>query len=473
MAAMTTLRVRSDALAPGMILREVTELSIEYATLDSTRLKFLQTYFAGAVAMVATEMGHRQVPVAELEEKDSLQAIVDIPETLKIATVVQGLNQFMEKHGLMEFKVSAPANTAHPAPRGGKEQLAQDPKGMAPGSDAAKQVSKAKVVEVHRFLETVEKASQNRAKATDIVSEMLDRGRVGDYSSQGVEQVVDEILKERAAPAMRAIAGLRGSDQTYAHCTDMSVILAECYTDVMSRLGKEASELNKRFVLIAGFMHDIGKSEVPKEILESTKRFAPDSNEMQMMRNHTTYGARILEEMGMHKVTINVAHYHHVKKDNTLFTSYPNVPFSEVLPITRLASVVDVYQALIGKRKYKANWVPAKAVEYVMNLKGSEFDESMIGNFVESMGVYPVGSLVRLSTNELAFVLMIAPKDHPGRPIVAVVENAKGELLSHHTIMDLMLEPDIQVESVVDHYAHYNKSEEQAYQIFQSIRPPK
>jgi hypothetical protein len=106
----------------------------------------------------------------------------------------------------------------------------------------------------------------------------------------------------------------------------------------------------------------------------------------------------------------------------------------------------------------------------VIKLRGSEFDDKMLDHFVESMGIYPVGSLVRLSTNELAFVLMLAPKDQPDRPIVAVVENASGELLTHHSVLDLMLELDIRVEEVVDHYEHYNKSEDQAYQIFESIR---
>jgi hypothetical protein len=191
---------------------------------------------------------------------------------------------------------------------------------------------------------------------------------------------------------------------------------------------------------------------------------------MQMMRNHTTYGARILTEMGSNSITVNVAHFHHVKRDATLFTSYPNVPYDQVLPITRLASIVDVYQALIGRRKYKKNWVPGKAIEYVRKLRGTEFEDRMLDSFVDALGIYPVGSLVRLSTNELAFVLSIGPKDHSDRPVVAVVENAQGELLSHHTLVDLMVEADIRVEEVIDHYEHYNKTEDQAFEIFQSIR---
>jgi hypothetical protein len=299
---------------------------------------------------------------------------------------------------------------------------------------------------------------------------MMDVGRGGSYTSKGVEAMVDEIMIIGSSPAMKAIAGLRGSDQTYSHCVDMSAILQDCYAEILHRLGKSASEAINRYTLLSGFMHDIGKSEVPKDILDSTQPFAQDSHEMLLLRNHTTYGARILLDMGMHNNIINVASYHHVKKDRSLFTSYPDVSYDLVNPITRLASVVDVYQALIGRRKYKRNWVPGKAMQYIINLRDSEFDDRMIDQFVASMGIYPVGSLVRLSTGDIAFVLMIAPDDNRDRPMVSVVENAKGELLSQHSLLDLMLEEDITVTEIIDHYEHYSESDIQAYLIFQSIR---
>lgn len=464
-----------------MTIQAISELSYEWATLDERRLKFLQNYFGGSKAVVTIEGGVKTVPITELKASDHLQRIVEIPATLKLARVVDGLGQFMEKHGLLEFRVLDPAGAPAgepakaPPPRAPKAAAPPAPpedanEPIAPGSDAAKRRHVQKVAEVRKFLDTIEPASQDRDQSSSRVEEMLDQGRKGRYSSQGVEAAVEEIINKGSSPAMKAIAGLKGSDQTYAHCTDMSVILQECYTAMLVRQDKKVSDANRRFVLIAGFMHDIGKSEVPKEILESTVRFAPDSREMQMMRSHTTYGARILSEMGMNSISINVAHYHHVKRDPTLFTSYPAVPYEQVLPITRLASIVDVYQALIGRRKYKKNWVPGLAIEYLRKLRGTEFDERMLDSFVETLGIYPVGSLVRLSTNELAFVLSIGPKDHTDRGVVAVVENAKGELLDHHSLLDLMVETDIKIEQVVDHYEHYSKSEDQAYQIFQSIR---
>jgi hypothetical protein len=191
---------------------------------------------------------------------------------------------------------------------------------------------------------------------------------------------------------------------------------------------------------------------------------------MRLMREHTTRGARILGEMGMPEPTLNAAAYHHVKKDSTLPNSYPPADYGQVLPLTRMAAITDVYQALIGKRRYKRNWVPAKAIEYLLSLEGAEFDERMLTYFVRAMGRYPVGSLLRLSTGELGFVMALAPDEHPERPLLAVVENAAGELLGSHTLVDLMLDADVHVAEVVDHYEHYRESEDQAYRVFQAIR---
>ena len=349
---------------------------------------------------------------------------------------------------------------------------AGSPAAAAPvaGSPAARERRAQKLAEVRRLVETLEQATQAREQSASRVEEMLDLGRTGKYSTHGIESVIEEILSKGSAPAMKAIAGLKSSDQTYAHCVDMSVILQETYAEMLARQGKTSSDANKRFVLMAGFLHDIGKSEVPKEILDSTTRFAPDSREMTIMRNHATYGARILTEMGMHPIHINVAHYHHVKRDTSMFASYPNVAYEQVHPITRLASIVDVYQALIGRRRYKKNWVSGRAIEYLRVLRETDFDEAILDNFVACIGIYPVGTLVRLSTGDIAFVMSAGPREHPERPAVAVVQNKAGELLAHHTLIDLMADTDVHVDEVLDHYEHFNQSEDQAYQVFQSIR---
>lgn len=459
-------KIKANQLQSGMIIHQVTELSFDYATLDEKALEFLKKAFTGASAQIQAEAGEKSIPVTDLEIFDQVIRIIDIPESLKIAKVVQGLGAQLEKRGLLEFLVSIPPEVTIPKDTSGTPEAPA----LHIGSAEARAVSEKKMPQVKEFLNNLEAGNSKRGEASSEVENMLDTGRSGKFTSKGVENVIDEIISGKSTTAMKAIAGLRGSDQTYAHCVDMSVILQGSYGDILERNGKEAGEKIKRFTLLAGFMHDIGKSEIPKEVLESTSVFSPDSKEMIILRNHTVYGAKILEDLDMHKSIVNVAHAHHVKKDPSQLSSYPDIPYEKVTPLTRLAAIVDVYQALIGRRKYKKNWVPGKAVEYIKKLENTEFDSKMLNHFIDSIGLYPVGSLVRFNTGALGFVVMLAPAERPERPLVALVENDKGERLPHTSLVDLMLEKDLSIVEIVDHYDYFNASDNEAYEIFSSLK---
>jgi len=101
--------VTVQELRSGMIIREIIELSFDYATLDPKTVQFLQSNFKGANAVVVKDAGRESVPIGEVRPFDHVEAITDIPSTLKIATVVPGLAASMEKRGFLAFKVSVPA----------------------------------------------------------------------------------------------------------------------------------------------------------------------------------------------------------------------------------------------------------------------------------------------------------------------------------------------------------------------------
>ena len=132
------------------------------------------------------------------------------------------------------------------------------------GSEEAKKQHEVKVTEVKKLMEKIEVASENREKASVTVADMLDQGRTGNFTTKGVESMVDEIISGGSSPAMKAIAGLRGSDQTYAHCTDMSTILEDCYGKILIRMGKEVSDSVSRFTLLSGFMHAVLEAVCPR-----------------------------------------------------------------------------------------------------------------------------------------------------------------------------------------------------------------
>ena len=457
----TKTTVPARDLQEGMNILEITGFDSKYSCLDSESLQFLQSKFEGAKATVKRDSGKISVPMDKLVLFDEVTAITDMPQGSALSQVVAGMGKSLEEQGFLNFMITPP-------PQGPAESAPQQPlKGSVP------QVStdpkhKARIVEAKALLEKVESATESREESCLRIEDMMDQGRIGKFSSRGAMEAVEKILKEDTSSAMTAVAGLKASDQTYAHCVDMSVIFQETYADQMLDSGKKATNEVNQSIMLSGFMHDIGKCKVPKEILESTERFEVDSKEMQIMRSHPVHGAQILSDLGMSKATVNVALCHHVKVDTSLPASYPDLSFDEVLPLTRLAAIVDVYQALIGKRSYKPNWVPGKAVELLMKLRGSEFEEQALGHFLRSIGIYPVGSLVRLSSDELAFVVK-NDRESLERPVVVVVETAKGDLLTHHDLFDLVIEPDLSIVEVVDHFKHYDKSEEQAYELFRSI----
>jgi len=451
-----------DDLKKGMSVKEITGLPSEYSYLDSKRVTFLQERFAGAQALVVLDGGKATPkPVGELKNGQEVCALIALPPALGWDDITEEDLAFFKGQGFHEFKVK-------PLPSGDEKKpgaVPEKPPAVTTPGEAARleRVTDAKV-----FLEQVGHAEESRESSAKRVEDMFNEGRADRHATEPAMEAVEDILNRDLSHAMSAVAGLKASDQTYTHCVDMAVIFHEATAAIIASTGQGKSAKVNRSTLAAGFMHDIGKSRVPREILDSTARFGPDSREMKLIRSHVTEGAQILSDAGSDNAMINVAHFHHVKKDTSLANSYPAVEFDEVMPLTRLAAIVDVYQALIGKRSYKRNWVPGNAVRYLKSLRGTEFDEAMMDKFLEVMGLYPVGSLVSLSTGDKAFVVDI--KDRPlEKPVVVVTENAQGETFTTHPLIDLAATPDISIAEVVDHYEHYGDDPDTAFRIFVSL----
>jgi putative nucleotidyltransferase with HDIG domain len=175
----------------------------------------------------------------------------------------------------------------------------------------------------------------------------------------------------------------------------------------------------------AALMHDIGKVNTPLEILNKPDKLT--NEEFDIMKQHVVDGAHILRRTPeMPALAPIVAFEHHLKQD---LSGYPeNIGSRKLNLCTMIISIVDVYDALRSNRVYRQGLATAR-IRAIMDEKDNPaFNQPLLKRFVNLMGLYPVGNLVRLNTDELAVITAEHPTD-PFRPQVKILTTPKGEAL--------------------------------------------
>jgi HD-GYP domain-containing protein (c-di-GMP phosphodiesterase class II) len=163
----------------------------------------------------------------------------------------------------------------------------------------------------------------------------------------------------------------------------------------------ELNEQQTREAGLAGLTHDIGKALVPDRILRKPDRLSDE--EWVKMKSHPEIGHAILSKAGSYgPVALDVALHHHEKIDGT---GYPHRLAGDAIgPVCKMASVCDIYDAVTSNRPYKTGWSPAEAIRKMAEWAPGHFDEVVFQAFVRTVGIYPVGTLVRLDGGRLGVV---------------------------------------------------------------------
>ena len=280
---------------------------------------------------------------------------------------------------------------------------------------------------VQRLLEPVsqsvelQRAARLLASARGAVKDMFQDARMGRaIDRQVMRAVADDIADSvtRNAGPLISLARVKTADEyTYMH----SVAVCALMVALARQLGLPDDET--RAAGFAGLLHDVGKADIPLEILNKPGRLTDE--EFAIVREHPRKGWERLRAAGIDDaVALDVCLHHHERYDGT---GYPDRLAGEGISlVARMGAVCDVYDAITSNRPYKAGWDPAESLKRMASWKG-HFDERVFQAFVRSLGIYPVGSLVRLSNGRLAVVVEPSPRSLLKPVVKTVFSTRSGE----------------------------------------------
>ncbi|SCZ81623.1 HD-GYP domain-containing protein [Pseudobutyrivibrio xylanivorans] len=214
-------------------------------------------------------------------------------------------------------------------------------------------------------------------------------------------------------------------EYTYKHSVDVGTMAA-----IVAKTLGESKEFI-RDIAVAGLLHDIGKERIPTEIINKPAKLT--SEEFMTMKKHPVHGYHILMDSKniteeMRKGILN----HHENIDGS---GYPRgLKGDEIGKMAQIISIVDVYDALVTERSYKAAKTPAQAIE-IMFTMSNKFNMEYFKAFLSVVNVYPNGSTVNLSTGDKAIVLS-QNRAYPLRPIVkTLIEKKIIDLATNHSYL--------------------------------------
>lgn len=196
--------------------------------------------------------------------------------------------------------------------------------------------------------------------------------------------------------ALVSLARLKTADTyTYLHSVAVGGLMTAIARDL--QLPHDQQER----AALAGLLHDFGKALTPSDILN--KKGALLDAEFDVVRQHPVLGERLLNAAGFQDADVlHVVRHHHERMDGK---GYPDQLPAEQLPLlTRISAVCDVYDAITSNRPYKAGWDPAESLRHMAKGEG-HFDVEILKSLVRVLGIFPVGSLLRLQSGFLAVVI--------------------------------------------------------------------
>jgi HD-GYP domain-containing protein (c-di-GMP phosphodiesterase class II) len=221
---------------------------------------------------------------------------------------------------------------------------------------------------------------------------------------------------------------LRSRDEyTATHCINVCILALSFGRD----LGLSDQQLHQ--LGMGALLHDIGKMQIPDEVLNKPGRLTKE--EFEVIKGHPSHGhAMLVDDHQLDSHSLHIVLHHHERLDGN---GYPNGMAGEDIPLlTRISSIVDVYDAITSDRCYHDGVAPAQALENLFKWSAGNFDVSLLEKFIKCLGIYPIGSVVRLNTKAVG-VVVATDVDHRIKPIVLLAVDANGKAYLPRRLVNL------------------------------------
>ena len=272
--------------------------------------------------------------------------------------------------------------------------------------------------------------------AEGVVARVIDDVRAGrKLSAQAVTEAVEPIVRSvlRNADAFFWVDSLRRRQEyAYTHAIHCSALAAA--------LGRHMGYPQPTLVEFAtgGLMLDVGKAALPEDLLQHAGPL--DDAQRREMRSHLTHSLRILEQSGLRsQVVRQMVRTHHERHDGS---GYPDGLAGPAIPLFgRVAGLIDTFDAMTSDRPHCAAQARHSVLQQLYRWGDTLFQSEVVEQMTQCLGVYPTGSLVELSTGEVAIVMAQNPARHL-RPKVLVLTGADKQLDARFRTLDLMVQPE-------------------------------
>ncbi len=279
--------------------------------------------------------------------------------------------------------------------RRGIDPTAVEPPVAAPSPPPTAELARAVPVEVER-----KRAAKIVAEANAITKSLLTDIRLGrQVEIQAFEPVAEQVVASvmRNRDALISLSRIKNKDDyTFMHSVSVSGLL------VTFGRSLKFSEQMLHDLAIGGLIHDIGKMQVPNEVLNKPGKLTDD--EFVVMKGHIEKARDLLAELpDLAQASLDVSLQHHERYDGS---GYPlHLKGEQISRVGAMSAIVDVYDALTSVRIYKAAWEPSLTLKKMLEWSGSHFHTPLLHQFIQCIGIYPTGTLVELESGRVGLVL--------------------------------------------------------------------